>query len=32
VRTELGSALAHGGRIVGFDRAAGYIVTTVDHG
>jgi predicted GNAT superfamily acetyltransferase len=32
VRTELGSALAHGGRIVGFDRAAGYIVTTEDHG
>jgi len=26
VREELGSALARGGRIVGFDRAAGYIV------
>jgi predicted GNAT superfamily acetyltransferase len=28
VRTELGSALADGGRIVGFDRTEGYIVKT----
>jgi predicted GNAT superfamily acetyltransferase len=32
VRAELGSALARGGRIVGFDRAAGYIVKTEDQG
>lgn len=30
VRDELGSALAAGGRIVGFDREAGYIVKTED--
>ena len=28
VREELGTALAHGGRIVGFDRTEGYIVKT----
>jgi predicted GNAT superfamily acetyltransferase len=32
VRDELGSALAGGGRIIGFDRTAGYIVKTEDNG
>lgn len=31
VRAELGSALAGSGRIIGFDRTAGYIVKTEEH-